>query len=66
MDFAATAPDAVKADIAKRIDARQAELAKLRASNPRPKLWKKFETPVFGAGRNVRFGDLDGDGLTTC
>ena len=31
--------------------------------NPRPKLWKKFETPGFGAGRNVRFGDLDGDGV---
>ena len=22
----------------------------------------KFDTPGFGAGRNVRFGDLDGDG----
>ena len=31
--------------------------------NPRPKLWKKFDTPGFGAGRNVRFGDLDGDGV---
>ncbi len=29
---------------------------------PRPVLWKKFETPVYGCGRNVRFGDLDGDG----
>ena len=41
---------------------REAELARLRDSNPRPKLWKKFDTPSFGAGRNVRFGDLDGDG----
>jgi hypothetical protein len=32
------------------------------AQNPQPKLWKKFDTPKFGAGRNVRFGDLDGDG----
>ena len=31
-------------------------------SNPRPKLWRKFDTKGFGAGRNVRFGDLDGDG----
>ena len=30
--------------------------------NPQPKLWQKFDTPDFGAGRNVRFGDLDGDG----
>ena len=35
----------------------------LRAENPKPKLWKKFDTPGFGAGRNVRFGDLDGDGV---
>ena len=28
----------------------------------KPKLWKKFRTPGFGAGRNVRFGDLDSDG----
>ena len=32
-------------------------------SNPQPALWKKFRTPGFGAGRNVRFGDLDGDGI---
>lgn len=34
----------------------------LREENPRPRLWRKFETPQFGCGRNVRFGDLDGDG----
>ena len=44
------------------IAAREQELAALRAANPQPKLWKKFATPNFGAGRNVRFGDLDGDG----
>jgi len=48
--------------IRERISKREAELARLRAENPQPKLWKKFETPRFGAGRNVRFGDLDGDG----
>lgn len=62
-DFAATTPDSSKAAITGRIAAREAELEKLRADNPRPKLWKKFETPDFGAGRNVRFGDLDGDGV---
>lgn len=46
-----------------RIRDRDRELARLRAENPQPKLWKKFETPVFGAGRNVRFGDLNGDGM---
>jgi hypothetical protein len=34
----------------------------LQFANPKPRLWKKFETPGFGCGRNVRFGDLDGDG----
>jgi hypothetical protein len=62
-DVAITASDAVAADIRARIAARDAELAKLRADNPKPKLWRKFDTPNFGAGRNVRFGDLDGDGV---
>ncbi len=63
--FAAVRVDAspqVKDEIARRIAARDAELARLREQNPKPKLWKKFETPEFGAGRNARFGDLDGDG----
>ena len=50
--------DAIDSAVQKRND----ELAQLRADNPKPKLWKKFATPKFGAGRNVRFGDLDGDG----
>lgn len=61
-DFRAFAPDAQVADIQERIRQRETELARLRAGNPKPKLWKKFDTPGFGAGRNVRFGDLDGDG----
>jgi len=45
-----------------RVAGREAELAGLRGQNPRPKVWKTFKTPKFGAGRNVRLGDLDGDG----
>jgi hypothetical protein len=59
-----SAPDAVITSIQSAIRKREAELDQLRAANPRPKLWKKFETPGYGAGRNVRFGDLDGDGKT--
>ena len=33
-----------------------------RAGNPRMVLWKKLNTSGFGVGRNLRFGDLDGDG----
>lgn len=60
--FSVTASDQAAADVKKKIAAREAELAKLRADNPKPRLWRKFDTPGFGAGRNVRFGDLDGDG----
>lgn len=30
-------------------------------ANPKPVLWKKINTEGFGAGRNLRFGDLNGD-----
>jgi hypothetical protein len=62
-DFRVTTSPASKRAIEERIQKRNDELARLEADNPRPKLWKKFDTPVFGAGRNVRFGDLDGDGV---
>jgi hypothetical protein len=57
-----TAPDLVKSRIEERIARRESELAELRSRNPQPKLWRQFATPKFGAGRNVRLGDLDGDG----
>jgi hypothetical protein len=60
-DFRVTASDAVKAQIAARIGEREKQVAALRSQNPAPRLWKQFSTPHFGAGRNVRFGDLDGD-----
>lgn len=41
---------------------REEELARLQAANPKPVVWKKISTEGFGAGRNLRFGDLDGDG----
>jgi hypothetical protein len=54
---------AAKSEIDRRIREREAQERSLQAGNPKPKLWKKFETPNFGCGRNVRFGDLDGDGV---
>jgi len=42
----------------------EAELAKFRAANPKPVVWKKITTKNFGVGRNLRFGDLNRDG--TC
>jgi hypothetical protein len=60
--FRVTASEAARRAIDQRIRTREAELGALRKGNPQPVLWKKFETPGFGTGRNVRFGDLDGDG----
>ncbi len=63
MEFAVTTAHANAARIEKDIAAREAELKRLQDANPKPVLWKKFETPGYGAGRNVRFGDLNGDGV---
>jgi hypothetical protein len=60
--FRVTTSTAAAAGIDQRIAARERDLAKLRAGNPKPKLWKKFSVKGFGAGRNIRLGDLDGDG----
>jgi len=43
---------------------RKQELLDLQGANPRPVVWKKIKTEGFGVGRNLRFGDLDGDGQT--
>lgn len=36
----------------------------LQSKNPKLLLWKKISTKGFGTWRNLRFGDLDGDGQT--
>lgn len=38
------------------------EEAALQAKNPKPVLWKTIKTNNFGVGRNLRFGDLTGNG----
>jgi hypothetical protein len=40
---------------------REQEETRLQAANPKMVLWKKVETPKFGVGRNLRFGDLDNE-----
>jgi rhamnogalacturonan endolyase len=60
--FRVTATTPAAADVRRRIAQREEDLRRLRAQNPQPKLWKKFSTVAYGAGRNVRFGDLDADG----
>ena len=41
---------------------RNQEERDLQARNPKPVLWKKFNCEGYGVGRNLRFGDLNGDG----
>jgi len=61
-DFRVSASPEVKTKVSIQIHTRDTEIERLRRENPQPKLWKKFSTPRFGAGRSARFGDLDGDG----
>lgn len=44
------------------IGARNAEEKALQDANPKLKLVKKIDLKDFGMARNIRFGDLDGDG----
>jgi hypothetical protein len=61
-DFRVATTARAAADLRRRIETRGRELERLRADNPKPQLWRRFETGGYGTGRNVRFGDLDGDG----
>lgn len=36
--------------------------ASARSIAPRPRVWKKIRTPLWGSDRNLRVGDIDGDG----
>ncbi|MEQ8879818.1 MAG: hypothetical protein RLQ12_09315 [Cyclobacteriaceae bacterium] len=42
--------------------AKEDEEKVLQSKNPKMKVWKKIKTDDFGMARNLRFGDLDGDG----
>jgi rhamnogalacturonan endolyase len=57
----ASAP--VKQEIVGQIQKRNAKLASLQADNPKPRLWKKFSVDGFGTASDIKFGDLDGDGV---
>jgi len=57
-----SASAAAAARLAAEKQARDSEEKRLQSSNPQPALWKRVATRDFGVGRNLRFGDLDGDG----
>jgi len=41
---------------------KEQEEKRLQSQNPRMRVWKKMSMRDFGVGRNLRFGDLNGDG----
>jgi rhamnogalacturonan endolyase len=49
-------------DLGKNMEEREKAEAILQAGIPGMKLWKKVLTGDAGTARNIRFGDLDGDG----
>ena len=53
---------AVKDEFERQTAQRRASEQALQAQNPKPVVWKKLRLEGFGVGRNLRFGDLDGDG----
>lgn len=55
-------PEGAHAAFTANVAARKAELSQLQQANPKPVVWKKISTMGFGVGRNLRFGDLNGDG----
>lgn len=59
-----TASPAEAARVAAARASLQAEERERQAVNPKAVLWKKIKTDGFGVGRNLRFGDLNGDGQT--
>jgi len=61
-DVRVSASPSVDRTIRASIDQREQELLELSQALPQPRLWKRFRLGDYGAGRNVRFGDLDGDG----
>jgi hypothetical protein len=48
--------------INKRKEEKEWAVAKKRRRLPEPVLWRRLATPGFGAGKSIRFGDLDNDG----
>jgi hypothetical protein len=61
-DVRVTAPREAAAAVTETQRQQAASLAARRASAPRPRLWKKIATPRWGTDRNLRVGDLNGDG----
>jgi len=61
-DVKVTAGESAAARSAAAEQAWAQEEAALRASLPQPLLWRRISTAGFGTDRNLRYGDLNGDG----
>lgn len=61
-DLQVTTDEAESEAVGARLRQSWAEIGRLRERYPQPRLWRKFSTHGFGTDRNLRVGDLDGDG----
>ena len=61
-DLRVTAPRAAADEALHEQQREQDAERSLRTRHPRAVLWKKIKTPEFGTDRNLRVGDIDGDG----
>ena len=62
LDVRVTASQGERTRLDQAIANREAKETALQQANPKPVLWKQIDLRDAGVGRNVRFGDLDGDG----
>ena len=61
-DLRVTAPRQAAEDSIREFEREQNSERTVRARHPKAVLWKKIKTPGWGTDRNLRVGDLDGDG----
>ena len=61
-DLEATADQSESEAVGARLRESWRELSSLRDKYPQPRLWRKLSTKGFGTDRNLRVGDLHGDG----
>jgi hypothetical protein len=61
-DVRVTTDAATAGELAAQAKRRAASLGACRSRYPRPRLWRKIRTPRWGTDRNLRVGDIDGDG----
>jgi hypothetical protein len=61
-EFRVVATETETSSLPTRREAAARQIKQLRQRYPQPRLWKRLDTKGFGTDRNLRVGDLNGDG----